>query len=112
MNAAVLVSHVSYIKTLSCDWTTGLTKAQRAATDAGSHAQEAITVAQALCSNVTDLSGQMSQGRGMAFYRQMFGSHDGIVAFVTSNNIGLGCTGNAFLLMHGDALVSYQMNSP
>jgi hypothetical protein len=60
-----------------------------------------------LCANIDrdiTLGGRMTEGRGLPFYRQTFASHDSFVSFATSNKIGLGCAGDAFLLMHGDAV--------
>jgi hypothetical protein len=104
LNATALESHVAYVETLTQQWKAGLTEAQKSAADANSCAHRAVLLAESLRGDITNLGGKMTQGKGITFYRQSFRSHDSFVTYVTTNHIGLGCAGDAFLLMHGDAV--------
>jgi hypothetical protein len=103
-NAAAFASHVAYVESLTRDWKLGLTEAQRAVSVVSGRTQEAIMLAEGLRTEVTSLGGRLSQGKGLTFHRQTFGSHDTFVTFALVNKIGLGCAADAFLLMHGDAV--------
>jgi hypothetical protein len=102
--STALASHVTYVESLTREWKNGLTEAQQGAASADQRAREAIELGHALRSNVTSLGGRLTQGRGLTFYRQTFALHNSFVDFAKINKIGLGCVGDAFLLMHGDAV--------
>jgi hypothetical protein len=102
--STALSSHFTYIESLTRDWRNGLSEAQKGAAAADQRSREAFELCQTLRTDVSGLGGRLTQGRGLTFYRQTFPFHDSFVSFATSNKIGLGCAGDAFLLMHGDAV--------